>query len=121
MTQPSFIRFGDPEVDRVIKDDSANIVEGNPEQSSWLYSNNISTGSRFGIWECTKGKFKAKMNGYTEFCHILEGEAHVTNLANGEVHTVRAGDSFVMEEGFDTEWDVPKFIKKCFALSDLVK
>lgn len=121
MSTSSFIRFGTPEVDRAIKDDAHNIVEGSPEQGSWLYSNDTQTGSRFGFWECSEGKFLARMDGFTEFCHILEGEAHVTNLADGTVHTVRAGDTFVMEAGFETEWHVPKYIKKCFAISDLLK
>ena len=118
---PTFIRFGDPITDRIEKDVTNDIVEGTPHQGVWLYSNDTQTGSRFGEWECHAGKFRAKMDGLTEFCHILEGEAHITNLADGTVHTVRAGDSFVMEEGFDTEWHVPKYIKKCFAISDLVK
>jgi uncharacterized cupin superfamily protein len=117
----SFIRFGSPEVDRVKKDISADIVEGNPEHGSWLYSDDVQTGSRFGVWESSAGKFKAKMDGITEFCHILEGEAHITNLSDGQTHTVKAGDSFVMEEGFTCEWHVPNHIKKCFAISNLVK
>ena len=115
-----FIRFGAPEVDRVAKDISADTIEGNPEQGVWIYSNDMKTGSRSGIWECAAGKFTAKMDGHTEFCHVLEGEAHITNLSDGNVHTVRAGDSFVMEEGFDTQWHVPKYIRKSFVLIDLV-
>lgn len=120
MPRATFIRFGNPEVEKVIKEDSANIIEGSPQQSSQLYSNDARTASRYGIWECTKGKFRAKMDGHTEFCHILEGEAHITDLASGEVHTVKAGNAFVMEEGFDTEWHVPNFIRKYFAISDLI-
>lgn len=116
MSKPNFIHFGSPEVDRVIKADAHNIVEGSPEQSSWLYSNDTPTGSRSGIWECTAGKFRAKMDGFTEICHIIEGEAHVTDLGTGAVHTVRAGDAFAMQAGLETEWDVPKFIRKSFTL-----
>jgi len=119
MSHASFIHFGSPEVERVVKEDNHNIVEGNPEQGSWLYSNHTQSGSRFGFWECSEGKFRAKMDGFTEFCHILEGEAHITDLASETVHTVRAGDTFVMEAGLETEWHVPNHIKKCFAISDL--
>lgn len=119
MSQPAFIHFGKPEIERAIKDDSANIVEGSPEQGSWLYSDDAKTSSKFGFWDCTAGKFRAKMDGYTEFCHILAGEAHITNLADGSVRTVKAGDSFVMEAGLDTQWHVPNYIKKCFAISAL--
>lgn len=119
MSTPDFVLFGAPEVERVIKQDPQNIVEGTPEQSSWLYSNDVPTGSRSGFWECTAGKFRAKMDGYTEFCHIIEGEAHVTDLGTGMVYTVRAGDVFVMQAGLETEWHVPAFIRKSFTLCEL--
>ncbi len=117
--RPSFIRFGSPQVERVAKDISGSVVEGDPQQGVWLYSNDIQSGARFGIWESAAGRFRAKMTGLTEFCHILEGEAHVTDLSSGEVHSITVGDSFVMEAGFDGEWYVPKYVKKCFAISDL--
>ncbi len=121
MTDAAFIHFGSPEVERVSKDLGANIVEGSPEQGSWLYSNDFKTGARFGLWQCSAVRFNASYAGITEFCHILEGEAHIKNLADGTTHTVTAGDSFVMEEGFEAEWHVPVHIKKCFAISDLIK
>lgn len=112
-----FILFGAPEVDRVVKDDSANRISGKAEQGVWLYSNDVQTQSRFGVWECNAGRFTAKMDGFTEFCHIIEGEAEITNLADRSVRNVRAGDSFVMEAGLEMEWYVPIYIKKCFAIS----
>ncbi|WP_282095402.1 cupin domain-containing protein [Epibacterium ulvae] len=118
-TQPSFILFGAPEVPRTIKDDSANLISGKAEQGVWLYSNDTQSGSKFGIWECNAGRFRATMDGITEFCHILEGEAEVTNLADRSTRIIRAGDSFVMEAGLRTEWYVPVYIKKCFAISDI--
>lgn len=118
-SSPRLIKFGEPAVERVAKDVSEITVEGNPEQGAWLYSDHGPSASRAGIWECAAGKFRAKMEGLTEFCHVLEGEAHITNLADNTVTTVRAGDSFVMEAGYDTEWHVPNYIRKCFVLSDV--
>lgn len=117
--QPSFILFGAPEAPRTVKDDSANLISGKAEQGVWLYSDDAKTGAKFGVWECTAGKFKGKMDGYTEFCHILEGEAEITNLADNSTRVVRAGDSFVMECGLEMEWNVPNYIKKCFAISNV--
>lgn len=121
MSKAAFIHFGSPEIDRVRKDVSADIVEGNPEQGVWLYSDDTKTGSRFGVWECSAGKFTASYRGITEFCHILEGQAHITNLADQTTHTVTTGDSFVMQEGFEAQWHVPVYIKKCFAISDVIE
>lgn len=116
-THPQFILFGAPEITRTVKDDSANLISGKAEQGVWLYSDNKQSGSKFGIWECSAGRFRATMDGFTEFCHILEGEAEVTNLADRSTRIIRAGDSFVMEAGLKTEWHVPLYIKKCFAIS----
>ncbi|GAA6208486.1 hypothetical protein NBRC116601_17790 [Cognatishimia sp. WU-CL00825] len=115
--QPSFILFGAPEVPRVVKNDEVNLIAGKAEQGVWLYSDDTQSGSKFGIWESNAGRFRATMEGITEFCHILEGEAEVTNLADRSTRIIRAGDSFVMEAGLRTEWHVPIYIKKCFAIS----
>ena len=119
LTRPKFILFGAPEAKRTIKDDSANLISGKAEQGVWLYSDDTQSGSKFGIWECNAGRFNATMEGFTEFCHILEGEAEITNLADRSKRVVRAGDSFVMEAGLAMEWYVPIYIKKCFAISQL--
>jgi uncharacterized cupin superfamily protein len=60
------------------------------------------------------------MNGITEFCYIIEGEAEITNLADTSKRTVRAGDAFVMESGLETEWYIPIYIKKYFAISVVI-
>lgn len=119
MATASFIQFGSPEVERVGKELGAEVVEGKPQQGVWLYSDDTQTGSRFGVWECAAGKFNASYAGITEFCHILEGEAHITNRSDGTVNTVKAGDSFVIEAGFEAQWHVPVYIKKSFAISDV--
>lgn len=120
MTNPAFILFGSPEVEKTIKTD-ANVTAGNPEMGVWLYGNDEQTGSRCGIWECTAGDHRAKMDGFMEFCHILEGEAEITLVSDGTKRTVRAGDSFMMEAGLEMDWHVPKYVRKCFVISEVVK
>ena len=117
---PQFILFGSPEIPHVDKDvDPASVVEGNPAQKSWLYSNEETAGARFGVWDCQAGKFRAKMDGIVEFCCIIEGSADITNLADGSTRTVSAGDAFLMQEGLDLEWHVPNYIKKYFSIVDV--
>lgn len=118
-SSPQFILFGEPEVPAVNKDVTAVTIAGQPEQKVWLYEDNQATASRFGVWDCNAGTFRAKMDGIIEFCCIIEGEAEITNLADGSKRTVRAGDAFVMEPGLELEWDVPAYIKKYFAISDV--
>lgn len=120
MTAPRFITFHKPEVDGVAKQpDAAAVVDGNPAQTSWLYSDIASTGTRSGQWDCQAGTFLADYTTIMEFCQILEGEAEVTNLDTGDVHKVAAGDAFVMEPGLRTQWHVPKYVRKHFVITDV--
>ena len=117
---PQFILFGTQQVPRTVKDDGANRISGKTEQGIWLYSDHVRTGTKFGIWECIAGQFKVKMDGFTEFCHIIGGRTgNGQVLADRPRPTVRADDSFVMEAGFEAKWYVPIYIKKCFAISSL--
>ncbi len=119
MTNPSFIHFGKPSVEKTDTTANANITGGEPKMAVWLYANNEETGSKSGIWECTAGNHRAKMDGYMEFCHILEGEAEITLLSDGSKRTVRAGDSFMMEPGLEMDWHVPTYIRKSFVISSV--
>jgi len=120
MTDPTFILFGNPSVEKTDTTPNANITSGDPKMGAWVYGNDAKTGSRCGFWECTAGDQRVKMDGYMEFCHILEGEAEITLLKDGSKRTVRAGDSFMMEAGLEMDWHVPTYIRKCFVISDVV-
>lgn len=120
-TSPTFTLFSENAVSRTPKDDAANRLSGAAEQGVWLQLNEAQTGSKFGEWDCTAGRFRAKMDGYTEFCHILEGEAEITNLADGVTRTVRPGDSFIMTAGLELEWNVPTYVRKCFVICALTE
>ena len=119
-TAPAFILFGQPEVEKVTKPTTERLVSGEAREGVWLYCDDAQTGSKFGQWDCTEGRFRVTMEGYTEFCHLLEGEAEITVLASGETRTVKAGDSFVMQAGLEMEWHVPRYISKSFVVSSLV-
>lgn len=121
MSTPTFILFTESTVTRAVKDTRDGTLEGEAEQGVWLISEDPQTGSKYGMWDCTAGRFRAKMDGYTEFCHILEGEAEITNLDDGSTRTVRPGDSFVMTAGLELEWHVPVYIKKVFTISALAE
>ncbi len=115
-----FIHFHKPEIEGVKKQlDPAAVVEGNPAQTSWLYSDIASTGTRSGQWDCQAGTFLAEYTSIMEFCHILEGAAEVTNLDTGTTHRVTAGDAFVMEPGLRTRWHVPTYVRKHFVITDV--
>lgn len=120
MTAPRFITFHKPEIPGVKKQpDPAVVVDGDPQQTSWLYSDIASTGTRSGQWDCQAGAFLADYTGIMEFCQILEGAAEVTDLDSGAVHKVSVGDAFVMEPGLRTRWHVPEYVRKHFVITDV--
>lgn len=55
------------------------------------------------------------MNDQIEFCHIIEGAATIT-IDDGTVRSVKAGDSFVMDNGLQPVWHVENAVKKSFVI-----
>ena len=70
-----------------------------------------------GIWESTAGTFRSDTTGYVEFGYILEGEARVVD-PDGTVHELKAGDPFVMPEGYKGHWEVDSNVKKVYFISN---
>lgn len=69
-----------------------------------------------GVWEATAGAFRSHCAGYVEFCHILEGSCRVVD-PDGTSHSLTAGDSFVLPEGFAGHWEVDERVKKVFFIA----
>lgn len=66
-----------------------------------------------GVWQATAGSFRSDTTGYIEFCHIVEGSCRVVD-PDGTVHALKAGDPFVMPEGYKGHWEVDEFVKKVY-------
>lgn len=71
-----------------------------------------------GIWEATAGAFRSHIQGYIEFCHIVEGSCRLVD-PDGSVHHFQAGDSFVLPDGFSGHWEVDDRVKKVFVTTDV--
>ncbi len=110
--------FSHNDATAVTKDTSEVRVSGDPAHTSWLHFSGAGDTVRSGVWQSTDGQFKGPMNSQIEFCHILEGEATLT-LEDGTEHRVEAGDSFVMDNGLQPVWTVPRFVKKSFVIVQL--
>ena len=66
-----------------------------------------------GVWEATAGAFQSNIQGYIEFCHIVEGSCRLVD-PDGTVHHFQAGDSLVLPDGFTGHWEVDERVKKVF-------
>ncbi|VEF44712.1 cupin domain-containing protein [Bordetella bronchiseptica] len=71
-----------------------------------------------GVWESTSGSFQSNTTGYIEYCHIIEGEARLVD-PDGTVHAVKAGDAFIMPEGYTGHWEVDRHVKKIYFVTHL--
>lgn len=71
-----------------------------------------------GVWEATAGAFQSNIQGYIEFCHIVEGSCRLVD-PDGSVHHFQAGDSLVLPDGFTGHWEVDERVKKVFVTTEV--
>lgn len=111
-----FTNFSEQKVDPIKKEfDKKNVIEGAPEQHVWNHFVGANDRFKSGMWDCSAGVFVGPMNNQIEYCHILEGEARI-ETPDGESRIVRAGDSFVMDNGLQPVWHVEKYVRKYYVI-----
>jgi uncharacterized cupin superfamily protein len=95
---------GSPDPDR--------IVSGAPTFRSW----DIEAHGRIhaGIWEATPGAWRVDYAEW-EYCRVLSGHSVLTE-ADGTIHHLRAGDSFVIRPGFSGVWEVIETTRKDYVI-----
>lgn len=114
----SFTHFSTKEVSPVQKDISEFIISGKPVHTSWLHFTGDNERFLSGEWQSTAGVFRGPMNDQIEFCHILEGGARIVLGDDSEI-VVKAGDSFVMDNGLQPVWHVDEIVRKSFVIMKL--
>jgi uncharacterized cupin superfamily protein len=84
--------------------DPTRLLSGTPRQRTWnVYSD---PGARFhaGQWASSPGRWRVRYTEH-EFCCLLEG--HVAIESESGIRTeFRAGDAFVVPQGFAGTWSV---------------
>lgn len=112
-----FVNFSEQNIESTEKAfDQNNIIEGAPKQHVWNHFVGANDRFKSGMWDCSAGVFLGPMNDQIEYCHILEGEARI-ETPDGKSRTVRAGDSFVMDNGLHPIWHVEKYVKKYYVIA----
>lgn len=87
---------------------------GNPLQTLWLEYTDASNQFFSGVWRSEPGKWRIH---YTEeeYCCIHEGISIVTD-AEGQAVRLKAGDEFVIPQGFTGTWEVVETTTKRFVI-----
>lgn len=80
------------------------ILSGSPVFTTWN-GYDSADGKRFaGVWRSTPGAWRILYDEW-EYCEILEGESIIAH-DDGRSWTLKAGDRFVIEPGFQGSWTV---------------
>ena len=102
MTEPFLVPVLPSVEPDVSRPDPAKVIAGDPVHTTWNLEER--DGLYCGIWQSTPGKWRISYDEW-EFCHILSGRSVITD-AEGNARTVTAGDSFVLQPGFEGTWEV---------------
>ncbi|CAM5302901.1 putative cupin superfamily protein [Aquamicrobium terrae] len=115
MTDTPVISFaGAPLKDQAGAPDPKQVVEGNPQNRTKLFFASADGEFVSGTWKSTPGKWRA-LSGKDEFCYIVQG--HVRLISDsGEIAEFRAGDSFVVPNGFSGFWEIVEETVKHYAI-----
>lgn len=114
---PSMVRIREANAEKLTAGDLPTRTNGNPVHDSWPVFKSANEKVRSGIWQSSSGAWVTEISGYTEFCYIIEGEAQVTDQ-DGRVNHIKAGDAFVMPDGFTGRWEVAQFVRKYFVIAN---
>ena len=90
-------------------------LEGEPNFTLWGVTSDEDGSLVTGIWETTPGKWRVEYRDKWEFCTIVAGELHVTEEGGPSV-VYRAGDSFVLRDGFTGVWEAPVPTRKHYVV-----
>ncbi|MEM5503171.1 cupin domain-containing protein [Ahrensia kielensis] len=113
-----FVNFAEQNIDPIDKEFTEDVIEGDPRQKVWPHFVGANGQFKSGMWDSTAGVFRGPMNNQIEFCHILEGEARI-ETSDGTTRTVKAGDSFVMDNGLQPIWHVGAYVRKHYVILSL--
>lgn len=93
-----------------------NIIHGTPRFRAWPCAQ-AEGGIEAGLWEATPGKWRFR-NDCWEYCRILQGVSIVTEDGHPP-REVRAGDSFILQDGFEGTWEVLETTLKDYVIRTL--
>jgi uncharacterized cupin superfamily protein len=90
------------------------LVSGLPEFETWSTYESADGKYFTGLWRATPGTWRIVYTEW-EYCEMLEGISIVTS-ADGTARTIKAGDRFVLEPGFEGVWEVVETTLKRYVI-----
>lgn len=100
--------------DRALTD--AHRIEGTgPVQREEVLFRNDTGNMEVGLWDTQAMRSGMEPFPWHEFAQILDGEVTITE-ADGTAHRFGPGDVFFVPAGTVCSWDVPRYLRKYYAL-----
>ncbi len=90
------------------------LIAGAPVFETWPSYESTDGKHHVGIWRSTPGAWRIRYTEW-EYCELLDGVSIVT-AADGASWTLRAGDRFVIEPGFEGSWEVVETTTKRYVI-----
>jgi uncharacterized cupin superfamily protein len=90
------------------------LISGAPVFETWPTYESADGQSHVGIWRSTPGAWRIRYTEW-EYCEMLEGVSIVT-AADGQSWTLKPGDRFVIEPGFEGSWEVVETTTKRYVI-----
>ena len=90
------------------------LISGAPEFETWSTYESADGKYFTGRWRATPGCWRIVYTEW-EYCEILEGVSIVTAV-DGRSATLKAGDRFVLEPGFEGTWEVLQMTLKRYVI-----
>jgi len=92
-------------------------ISGNTEYQTMNVFEGLGGKVSSGTWQSSAGHFSSNVQGYIEFCFIVEGDCRLVD-PDGTVHRFGVGDHFIMPEGWTGHWEVDHFVKKVYLVAE---
>lgn len=100
--------------ERDLRDLPDRVVEGDPHHVTEMQFQSPDEGLIAGTWVSTPGKWHAFVDR-DEFCYIISGHVELIE-EGGETKAYKAGDAFLIPNGFRGYWNVIETTKKHFVI-----
>lgn len=90
------------------------LISGSPKFETWSTYESADGKYFTGLWRATQGSWRIVYTEW-EYCEILEGVSVITTDGGSSV-TLKAGDRFVFEPGFEGTWEVVETTTKRYVI-----
>lgn len=105
-----------PETHRRLADLPDRVIAGDPHHATQMRYVSADGVLKTGTWTSTPGKWRVFANR-DEFCFIISGHVALID-EDGGTRTFKAGDSFLIPNGFSGFWHVIETTQKHFVIRE---